>query len=164
MKWYHPVSILDKVFEGGLIIKGISGVIEFVAGLILFFVAPDTIHKFLAFVTQRELTEDPKSKLANVILHSANHLNTGNKSFLIIYLWLHAFIKLIAVGGILLNKLWAYPFSLATLGALMIYQVYSIAVRPSLGMIALTIFDVFILWLIWREYGKARHNANQATT
>lgn len=157
MSWYHPSSLLEKVFEGGIIIKGITGLFEFLSGLLLFFVSPATMHRFIAFVTQRELLEDPHDKIANFLVHSTQHIGTGSKTFLIIYLWIHAIIKLIAVIGILKNQLWAYPFSLITLGLLMLYQLYTVFfVKPSVGMIMLTIFDVFILWLIWREYGKVR--------
>lgn len=156
MSWYHPSSLLDKIFEGGIIIKGITGGLEFIGGLLLLFVSPATMHSFIAFVTQRELLEDPQDKIANLLLHSTQQIS-GGKVFAITYLWLHAIIKLIAVIGILKNQLWAYPFSLITLGALMFYQLYTILfVRPSVGMILLTIFDMFILALIWREYGKAR--------
>lgn len=157
MSWYHPSSLLDKVFEGGIIIKGVTGLLEFIGGLLLFFISPTQIHSFLALITQRELIEDPHDMVANFLLHSADMFNAGGKTFIIIYLWIHATIKLIAVIGILRNQRWAYPFSLVTLGLLMLYQVYSIIfVQLSIGMIALTLFDVFILWLIWREYGKVR--------
>jgi uncharacterized membrane protein len=156
MSWYHPSTLLDKIFEGGIILKGISGILEFLGGLLLVFIDPATIHRFLTFVTQREIQEDPHDKFANALLHSAQHLNAGSKTFAIAYLWVHAAVKLIAVFGLLRNKLWAYPFALITLGLLMLYQVYSIIVQASIGMTLLTIFDVFILWLIWREYGKAR--------
>jgi len=156
MSWYHPSSLLDKIFEGGIILKGVTGGLEFLGGLFLLFVNPVAIHRFLAFITQREIVEDPHDKIANLLLNSTQHFNTGNKTFAIAYLWLHASIKLIAVIGILRNKLWAYPFSLITLGLLMMYQVYSISVRFSLGMLLLTIFDVFILALILREYSKAK--------
>lgn len=157
MSWYYPSSLLDKVFEGGIIIKGMTGLFEFLSGLLLFFVSPATMHQFIAFLTQRELLEDPHDKIANFLVHSTQHIGTGSKTFLIVYLWIHAIIKLIAVIGILKNQLWAYPFSLITLGLLMVYQLYTIFfVKPSVGMILLTIFDVFILWLIWREYGKVR--------
>jgi len=72
------------------------------------------------------------------------------------YLWVHAVIKLVAVIGLLRNKLWAYPFSLVTLGLFMVYQMVSIVVRPTFGMIFLTVFDAFVLWLIYREYLKNR--------
>lgn len=156
MSWYRPSSLLDKIFEGGIILKGISGALEFLGGIFLIFVDPASIHRFLAFVTQREIVEDPQDKFANLLLHSTEHFNTGSKTFAIAYLWLHAGVKLIAVIGILRNKLWAYPFSLITLGLLMLYQIYSISVKFSIGMLFLTIFDVFILALIWREYGKAK--------
>ncbi len=161
MSWYHPSSILDKVFEGGILLKGISGALEFIGGALLFFVSPASIHNFIVFITHRELLTDPHDKIANLLLTSTQHLG-GSRTFLIVYLWIHATIKLIAVIGILKNQLWAYPFSLITLGALMLYQVYSIVfVSVSIGMILLTVFDIFILWLILREYKIVRKNLAQ---
>ncbi|EWT02562.1 membrane protein [Intrasporangium oryzae NRRL B-24470] len=157
MSWFHPTSVLDKVFEGGIIIKGVTGALEFLGGVLLFFVSPAQMHQFIALVTQRELLEDPNDKVANLLLNATSHLASGGRAFAIAYLWIHAVIKLVAVVGILRNQLWAYPFSLITLGVLMLYQTYSIFfVRASIGMIVLTVFDAFILWLIWREYGKVR--------
>lgn len=156
MSWYHPSSILDKVFEGGIILKGISGSLEFIGGALLFFVSPASIHDFIVFITQKELLNDPHDVIANILLTWTQHLG-GSQIFLIVYLWIHATIKLIAVIGILKNQLWAYPFSLITLGVLMFYQVYHIVfVSPSIGMILLTVFDIFILWLILREYKIVR--------
>ena len=121
------------------------------------------MHSFIAFLTQRELVEDPHDKIANLLLHSTQHIGSGSRTFLIIYLWIHAVIKLIAVIGILKNQLWAYPFSLVTLGLLMLYQVYIIVlVHATIGMILLTVFDVLILGLIWREYGKVRTTSPSA--
>ncbi|GAB3065749.1 DUF2127 domain-containing protein [Intrasporangium mesophilum] len=157
MSTFHPTTVLDKVFEGGILIKGATGVLEFLAGLLLLFVSPAQMHQFVVLLTQRELLEDPNDRVANLLLNATSHFSSGGQAFAIAYLWIHATIKLIAVIGILKNQLWAYPFSLITLGLLMVYQVYSIVfVKPSVGMILLTAFDVFILWLIWREYGKVR--------
>ncbi|HWZ65567.1 MAG TPA: DUF2127 domain-containing protein [Patescibacteria group bacterium] len=161
MSWYHPSTLLDKIFEAGILIKGIHGALEFLGGLILFFVSPDVIHQFVVWTTQREVLEDPNDKIANILLGLTHHLNGGNRIFLIAYLWVHALTKLIAVIGILRNILWAYPFSLITLGLFMLYQMYHIYLRFSVGLTLITLFDVFILWLIWREYGivKARPTA-----
>jgi uncharacterized membrane protein len=157
MSTFRPTNLFDKIFEGGIILKGASGAIEFLTGLVLFFVSPTAIHNFLVFITQRELIEDPHDKIANFLLQHTQHVGSGSRVFIIAYLWVHALIKLIAVIGILKNQLWAYPFSLITLGLLMLYQLYTIFfVHPTIGMILLTIFDVFILWLIWREYGKVK--------
>lgn len=155
-KWYHPSSLFDKFFEGGVILKGIDGALEVLGGIFVIFLTPQVVHDFLAWVTQKEITEDPHDTLANFILHLGDHFNVGNKWFAAIYLLIHGGIKLVAVYGLLRNQRWAYPFSLITLGLLLLYQLVSIAVHPSIGMTLLSIFDVVILWLIWREYRKIK--------
>ena len=163
MSWYHPTSLLDKIFEGGIIIKGCTGVLEFIGGLLLLFVSPAQMHEFVVLVTQRELLEDPHDRVANLLLQATTQFSSGGQAFAIAYLWIHAAIKLVAVIGILKNQLWAYPFSIITLGLLMVYQLYSIVlVKLSIGMILLTVFDGFILWLIWREYGKVKNASEKS--
>lgn len=156
MSWYHPSTLLDKIFEGGIVIKGVGGVLEVLGGFLLLFISPHSIHDFIVFITQRDRIEDPHDMVTTTLLGWTDHLAHGGRVFIIAYLWVHAATKLIAVIGILRNQLWAYPFSLITLGMMMLYQTYSIILHPGIGMILLTVFDVFMLWLIWREYGKAR--------
>ena len=156
MSWFRPTTLLDKVFEVGIIIKGINGILETLAGLLLLFLTPQRLQHFIEFVTQLNVNNEKQSKIITMFLHSVDHLGTGNRIFLIAYFWSHAAVKLTAVIGILTNKLWAYPFSLITLGVLTLFQFGSIIHKASIGMILLTIFDLFILWLIWREYGKVK--------
>jgi len=158
MSWYHPSSLFDKVFEAGLLIKGVTALGEFLSGLLLFFVSPASIHRFLTFITQQRLSENPHDKFAHFVLHSADSLNVSNKGFLVLYLWVLAAVKLIAVIGILKNVLWVYPFALITLGLLSVVEIYGIFTRSSIGLIVLTVFDIFILFMIWREYAKAKTN------
>ncbi|OGL23386.1 hypothetical protein A2791_00865 [Candidatus Saccharibacteria bacterium RIFCSPHIGHO2_01_FULL_46_30] len=165
MSTFHPNNVFEKVFAGGILLKGLSGLLEFIGGLTLLFVSPTQIHSFLVFLTQRELIEDPRDFIANMLLHSTLGLDYGGRLFIIAYLWIHATIKLVAVIGILKNQLWAYPFSLITLGLLMVYQVYTMLfVQFSYGMLLLTIFDIFILWLIWREYNRVKHTLTRQAT
>ncbi len=158
MSWFRPSSTLDKVFVWSIAVKGMIGLFEFLGGLLLFLVDQKTMHAFIVFITQKELLEDKNDKIANILFGITQYIHSSGKAFLITYLWIHALIKLVAVIGLLKNQLWAYPFSLISLGALMAYQLYTlIIVQVSVGMIVLTIFDAFILWLIWREYRKIRH-------
>ena len=162
---FKAKTTFDRVFEGGLFIKGLSGISEAIGGLLLFVFTPEDIHRFTNFITHQELLESPNSKISHLILHSTQNFTNGSRIFLIVYLWLHASIKLIAVIGILKNILWAYPFSLITLGALMLYQAYSIFfVKASIGMIGLTIFDIFILWMITVEYKKVKSKLEQKSS
>lgn len=155
MSRFRPTNALDVIFEGGIIIKGIDGFLEFLAGLLVLFVSPARLHSLIVVATRKELVEDSHDKIANLLILATNHYAANGRVFLVVYLWLHAAIKIVAVVGILKNWLWAYPFSLVSLGLLTLYQVYSIFfVKASLGMVLLTIFDVLILALIWREYQK----------
>lgn len=160
--WYHPENLLDKFFAAGIILKGLDGLIELIAGFVLLFLTPDRMHDFIVLVTHQELSEDPHDFLANLLLQSSQGFTTGGRVFLIVYLWIHAVIKLVAVFGILRNKMWAYPFSLITLGVLTLYQFYEIVfVKISLLMVILTVFDVLILGLIWREYSNMRKSNDE---
>jgi len=42
------------------------------------------------------------------------------------------------------------------LGGFVVYQVYRLTYAPSVGLALLTVFDIFIIWLTWREYGRMR--------
>jgi Predicted membrane protein (DUF2127) len=56
------------------------------------------------------------------------------------------------VTALLRNKLWAYPWMIAFLGIFIVYQLYRIALTPTLWLITLTVFDGLIVWLTYREY------------
>lgn len=152
----HAYFNFKRVFYIGIVFKGADGVIELLTAVTLFFISPDQIHRLVALVTREELTQDPHDFIANLLLNGTNHISRNAVTFLIIYLLIHAAVKLIAVLGIILKQLWAYPFALITLGLLTLYQLYEITRRPSIGMILLTALDIFVIWLIAREYTKIR--------
>ena len=58
------------------------------------------------------------------------------------------------MAALLKNQLRAYPWTIAFLGVLIVYQLYRLSLKPSVGLTALTIFDAAIAWLTWREYRK----------
>ncbi len=74
----------------------------------------------------------------------------------------HGVVKIVLVTALLRNKLWAYPWMIAFLIAFIAYQVYRMTFAPSVGLVALTIFDAFVAWLTYREYGKQRITAHTA--
>lgn len=149
-----------RVFYIGIFFKGLDGTFELIAALALIFIRPDQIHALVVFLTRNELTEDPHDFLANLFLRSTSHITHGTTTFLIIYLGIHAAVKLISVLGILLKHAWAYPFALITLSLLTLYQFYDIIRKPSFGIIFLTVLDLIVLWLIAREYKRIREGGD----
>ncbi|HXQ57128.1 MAG TPA: DUF2127 domain-containing protein, partial [Actinomycetes bacterium] len=63
-------------------------------------------------------------------------------------------VKVILVAALLKNQLWAYPWTIVFLGVFILYQVYRLSFQPSVGLVALTVFDAVIAWLTYREYRK----------
>src|SRR4051794_30830982 len=150
--YFHPHSWFDRIFEIGIIARGLDGVLELVGGLLLLLVTPDKIHRLVAAVTQGELSEDPHDLVARYLLHTSAGLTGPAITFGALYLLLHGVVKVVLVVALLRNKLWAYPWMIAVLLTFIGYQLYRIVLAPSPGLIALTVFDAVITALTWREW------------
>lgn len=167
MSLFKPKDLLDRTFEVSIILKGLDGVLEVVGGLVLLLISPATINHLLTTLTQHELSEDPHDIVATHVLRAAHGLTHSATTFGGLYLLSHGVVKIVLVTALLRNKLWAYPWLIGFLGIFVIYQLYRIALAPSVGLIALTVFDLFVMWLTWREYQKQkspRHAVRPAAT
>jgi uncharacterized membrane protein len=153
---FKPKDTLDRAFQVGIIAKGINGLAELVGGLLLLFATPGSIHHLVAVLTQGELSEDPNDVIARYLLHTADGLTGSAVLFGAVYLLLHGAVKVGLVIALLLNKLWAYPCMIIVLLIFIGYQLYRIVLQPSLGLVALTVFDAVIVVLTWREYRRQR--------
>ncbi|HVM64092.1 MAG TPA: DUF2127 domain-containing protein [Acidimicrobiales bacterium] len=147
---------LDRAFRISVTLKGLDGVLEVVGGLVLLFVSPASINHLARWAVAHELTGDPHDFISRHLLHSASMLTRSTTLYGAAYLLIHGGAKLVLVVLVLRNKLWAYPWLVALLLAFVVYQTYRLTQKPSFGLIALTLFDLFVAWLTWREYTKKR--------
>jgi uncharacterized membrane protein len=153
---FKPHDWLDRVFEIGIIAKGLNGAVELLGGLLLLFVTPDWIRHLAVSLTRVELSEDPHDFIATHLLHTTNGLTGNAVLFGSVYLLTHGGVKVVLVVALLLNKLWAYPWAIVVLLLFIAYQLYRISFDPTAGLTALTIFDVVIVLLTWREFRVQR--------
>jgi len=154
MSWFKPASLLDRTFQIGIILKGLDGVLETVGGVLLLAVSPATIDRVVRGLTQHELSEDPHDYIAVHLLRFTHGLTRSAVTFAALHLLVHGIVTVLLVAALLRNKLWAYPWLIAVLLAFIGYQLYRIAIKPTGGLIALTVFDALITWLTWREWRK----------
>ncbi len=154
---FHPSDRLGRLFEIAIIAKGLNGVVELIGGVLLLLVSPGMINHAVIAFTRAELSEDPKDFVATHLLQTADGLTGKAVLFGAAYLLLHGVVKVVLVGAILLNKQWAYPWMIAVLILFVAYQLYRIVLNPGAGMIALTIFDILIIALTWREWRHRQH-------
>lgn len=156
------------VYRAGLLLKGIDGSLEVVAGLALW-LFPEALARLIAPLAEAEEGPHPyRNAVAYWVGHADHELVAGHHLFAIVFLLLHGVVKLVLVYCLLRGFHWVYPWALAVLGAFAIYQVYVLVRSPSIGMALLTALDVFIFWLVWREWRQVRaqpdtHAATRAT-
>jgi uncharacterized membrane protein len=156
MNWFKSGDLLDRAFAIGIILKGIDGVLEVLGGVLLLVVRPTIIDQVTRALTQHELSEDPHDFLATHLLHAAGSLTGSSLQFGAAYLLLHGVVKIVLVTALLRDKIWAYPWMIAFLIAFIVYQIYRMTFAFSIGLLGLTVFDVVVVWLTLREYGKQR--------
>jgi uncharacterized membrane protein len=156
---FRPQGWLDRVFEIGIIGKGVNGAAELVGGVLLLVFTPARIHHVVAAMTQGELSEDPHDFLATHLLHTGDGLSGTALLVGGLYLLTHGLVKVVLVVALLLNKLWAYPWMIAVLLLFICYQLYRIALNPTPGLVALTVFDQLIVALTCREYWQQRRRS-----
>jgi len=128
--------------------------------LVLLAVSPATINRIARGLTQPELSEDRNDYIAIHLLRYIHGLTGSAVTFAAICLLIHGIVKIVLVVALLRNKMWAYPWLIVILLAFIGYQLYRITLKPTAGLIALTIFDALITWLTWREGRKQlKHRA-----
>ena len=147
---------LDRTFRVTVALKGLDGLLEVVVGTVLLFVSPDSINHLVRTLTSHELAQDPTDFTARHLLTAAGHLHRGATLYGAVYLLAHGVAKVLLVGLVLRDKLWAYPWMIALLLAFIGYQVYQLTSKFSVALILLSLFDALIVWLTWREYRSKR--------
>jgi uncharacterized membrane protein len=103
-----------------------------------------------------ELAENSTDFIATQLAHVAQQLSFAGSTFIAFYLLSRGLIKLLLVVALLKNQLWAYPASLVVLGLFVAYQCYQLTAGFSALLLALTVFDLIVMWFIWREYQVLR--------
>jgi uncharacterized membrane protein len=147
---------IHQLFQLSVFLKGAHALIECASGLVLAFVSTEAIHRLIANLTQERLVGDPNDRVAGYLLSVAQSFTVSTQHFYAFYLLSHGLIKLGLVVGLLKGKMWAYPASIVALALFIVYQLYRFSYTGSLGLIALTIFDIIFIGLIWHEYRLVR--------
>lgn len=146
---------IRSIFIWAIVLKGIAGVIELVAGAFLFFVNVRTFGAIGTFLTREELLEEPHDALANTVNNFFHHLPVDVKSFGSLYFLVHGAIDVFLVVGLLRNKRWAYPWAIGFILLFIVYQVYRLVfVSFSPLLLGVTIFDTALTVLIWHEWKR----------
>ena len=151
---------IHLLFKIGIWTKGIDGAFEAIAGVALLFTTTESLRNAVDWLTQGELKEDPTDFVATHLVEFFHQLSISTKHFAAAYLLVYGMTKMGLAVGLLRGKLWSYPTALAVLGVFLGYQVYRFSHNHSIGLGLVSILDLIVIGLIWRDfkYMKARHS------
>jgi uncharacterized membrane protein len=149
---------IHEVFQASILLKGAYALIECMSGVLLALISTDTIFNAVNWLTHGELSRDPDDFIANHLLNWALNLSVGTKQFYAFYLMVHGAVKILVVLGLLRGKLWSYPVALVVIGLFIAYQIYRYSITHGVGFIVLSVFDLFVIVLVWHEYRLARRH------
>lgn len=147
-----------ELFQISVLLKGAHALLELLGGIALYLFSTSTIVELMNRLAQTELIEDPSDFLARHLLQFAQGFSVEAQSFYAFYLLSHGLVKIVLVAGLLREKLWAYPASIAVLGTFIGYQLYRFSYTHELALIALTVIDLFVMALAWHEYRLLRRH------
>lgn len=148
--------LVHLLFDISVITKGVDGLLEIVGGVLLFLISPARLHHIARMLTQHELSEDPHDIIATYLLHSAQGLSAGAKTFGAMYLLWHGVVKAGLVTALLLKRRWAYPVAILAFSLFLGYQVYRYSHTEAPELLVLSVIDVVVIALTWFEYRRLR--------
>ncbi|GAA2077955.1 hypothetical protein GCM10009840_11010 [Pseudolysinimonas kribbensis] len=125
--------LLDLLFLIGVVVKGLNGVAELAGGAAAA-VLPATTSVSIAH----------------------GHLHAHDVPLLVVFLLVHGVVKVAVVVALIVGALRVYPWAIGALAVLTVLQIADLALRPSLGVVLLTILDLIVIALTWREWRAHR--------
>jgi uncharacterized membrane protein len=135
---------IHQVFVVSVLAKGAHAIIEIAGGFTLYLFSADAIARWLDEIDRHDWL--------------ARHFPASEQHFYAFYLLSHGLVKSVIVFGLLREKMWAYPASFAVFGAFIAYQLYRYSWTHDLALIALSVFDLFVIYLAVHEYRLLRRH------
>lgn len=144
---------LDWIYNVGIAVKGFDGVVELVAGILLW-ADPGLLHRTLHALLG-EAQESNSRMMQFVAEHVARidaDLTRSGLVFFVLFLILHGVVKVALVVALFAKWRWAYPWAIGALAIFLVYQVYAYIKQPSIAMAIFSLIDALIVWLVYKEY------------
>lgn len=149
-------AFFHKLFRISLILKGIEGLVEFMGGIILYFMSMGAVSRTVVMFFRRELIEENTDFIANFLIKLVQTFSVGTKTFIALYLIVNGLINVGLIASLWRKKLWAYPAAIVILSLFTIYQVYKLFFSFSYYLLYLTFLNIVIIVLLRFEHKRRR--------
>ncbi len=126
--------------------------LELIGGLALTVVTKAQLSSWVELLMEHELSQDPGDRFARALIVFVQGLPLDAKLYATVYLLTHGLIKIFLVYNLLRERLWAFPWGMAFLGAFTLYQLYRMSHHFSNALLFFTALDIVIIAFIYNEY------------
>ena len=150
--------MLHDAFHAGITLKGFDGILEVIGGALLWFVKPHSMDRIVRWLFQHEISRDPRDFIAVHALHAAGHLTGEGRVFASIYLVAHGLVKPTLVTALWRDSCGPIRFRSACFpSSTSIRSTASLTHTRFTPLVVLTVFDVVVICLTWRELHRAKN-------
>ena len=149
-----PGTTTDRLLRVALLLKGLDGVVELLAGVALAVVGPRELGGLTRRVVEHHLLGSPNGALAERFAAGEAALTGGDRTFAVVYLTLHGLVKLGLVVALLRELRPAYPVAVGVLVVFVGYEVYRALRTGSWALWVAAALDLAIIVLVVREYRR----------
>ena len=154
-------TIINIGFYGGMLIKGVNALIEFLGGILMIALNHESLNRLIELIALPELRQDPNDVLMNYLIALGRNLSFGSQHSIAVYMLLHGSIKMAVIYLLWNKKIWAYKPAVAVFGLFIVYEIYSYVHSGSVLMLLIIIIDAAIIALIILEYKRLKaHKTN----
>lgn len=140
-----------KIFQFGVLIKGLNGTWETIAGLSILIIGKARFGSIFSFLARGELIENPRDGLINAGMQALQN-SGGAKTFIGLYFLIHGVTNIFLSIQLYRNRLWAYLVTICVMIIFIAYQYHRILLYHSRFLTAVTVYDVLFVILTWHEY------------
>lgn len=133
---------LHEAFEVGIFLKGINGVFELIAALVVSLLDLAAVDRFLL---------EPHMIFGHLISILPHEISSGTRLFMVLYLLTHGIFKVFLAASLHKQKAWAYPTAVVLLSLFVSYQSYRLVLSFSPILFGFTCLDFTLIVLITRE-------------
>src|SRR3954464_6275272 len=148
----NRASALHLAYLIAIAIKGIDGLIEFVAGVLIVSFGSHELYHFAVWATAPELARHPASHAVHAIRHGAYHFAHSSHKFAIIYLLAHGLLKIGLVINLFIEHMWIFPVSVVVLLGFVSFMGMRLAEHWSPWLFAFAMFDTLTIALVVNEW------------
>jgi uncharacterized membrane protein len=145
-------TLIHDAVRTGITAKGIDGMLEIGGGILVWFIQPSDMGRWLRAMSLHELSRDRYDFIAMHLLHISERLVHSTPVFASLFLLSHGLMKVVLAIALWMNELWAYPLAIGVFSAFSVYQIYRFTHTHSISLMILTVFDIAIVWLAWEEW------------